>query len=58
MKKAPIDGSEYAYMPFLKGGAVEYKVDLSNTDCGCVAGAYAMSISGGCDPEASMSTKP
>lgn len=58
MKTSTIDGSEYAYMPILKGGAIEYTVDLSNTDCGCVAGAYAMAITGGCDPETPMSSAP
>jgi len=47
----------------MKGGALQYKVDLSNTDCGCVAGAYAgayaVSLDSGCNPEADMmSSKP
>lgn len=57
-KTSPMDGSQYAYTPNLKGGAIEYTVDLSETECGCVAGAYAMAISGGCDPEAAQSGKP
>jgi len=43
----------------MKGGALKYKVDLSNTDCGCVAGAYAVSLESGCNPEMDMmSSKP
>ena len=57
-KKSPLDGAKYAYTPNLKGGAIQYTVDLRETECGCVAGAYAMAISGGCDPEAGHSAKP
>ena len=56
IKKFPIDGAEYNYKPIMKGGALQYTVDLSLSDCGCVAGAYAVSIKGGCDPEKPMSS--
>ena len=54
LKNTPLEGVKYDYMPIMKGGALQYTVDLSNTDCGCVAGAYAVSIEGGCNPEASF----
>ena len=44
MKDVPMTGSDNNYTPVMKGGALSYTVDLSHVDCGCVAGAYAVSI--------------
>lgn len=38
------DGQEFAFKPYLKGGALEYTVDLSTVECGCVAGVYAVKL--------------
>ena len=42
IKKKGFDGPEYAWKPWVRGGAISYTVDLSNMRCGCVAGAYAV----------------
>ena len=44
LKNTPLDGKIHDYQPVMKGGALQYTVDLSTVDCGCVAGAYAVSI--------------
>ena len=51
IKNQEFDGYEYAYKPYIRGGAIEYTVDLSNHGCGCVAGVYAVAIKAGCNGE-------
>ena len=51
IKNQAYDGYEYAYKPYIRGGAIEYTVDLSNHGCGCVAGVYAVAIRAGCNGE-------
>ena len=45
------DGKAFLYQPFLRGGSVQYDVDLSTVGCGCTAGVYAVNSSGYCSPE-------
>ena len=40
----PYDGQYWAYKPALRGGSIEYDVDLSDFDCGCVAGLYMVKM--------------
>ena len=51
IKNQAFDGYEYAYKPYIRGGAIEYTVDLSNHGCGCVAGVYAVAMKPGCNGE-------
>ena len=51
IKNQAFEGYEYAYKPYIRGGAIEYTVDLSNHGCGCVAGVYAVAIRAGCNGE-------
>ena len=39
------------FKPTLMGGAIEYTVDLSSNDCGCVTGLYAVEMTNQCNPE-------
>ena len=39
------------FKPTLKGGAIEYSVNLATNDCGCVAGFYAVEMNNSCNPE-------
>lgn len=49
MKKSKDDVSIYnVYKANLRGGSIKYDVDLSQTDCGCVAGAYLVNTSPEC----------
>lgn len=40
VKAEAMDGSEYSQELSLRGGSFTYTVDLSEMDCGCVAGMY------------------
>ena len=51
LKTEPYAGHEYAYKPYLRGGAIEYTVDLSTHGCGCVAGVYAVAMNDQCNGE-------
>ena len=51
LKKSPYEGYEYAYKPYIRGGAIEYTVDLSSHGCGCVAGVYAVAMNAQCNGE-------
>ena len=42
--------------PAIRGGALEYTVDLSNFGCGCVAGVYAVAVNDFCNNEDGMTT--
>ena len=35
-------------MPWLLGGSIEYDVDLSSMESGCVAGVYMVKVSDQC----------
>ena len=48
LKNDPYDGSDYDLKPYIRGGAVTYDVDISQVDCGCVAGVYAVRTSEEC----------
>jgi len=46
------DGQQFAFKPYLRGGAMQYTVDLSTVPCGCVAGVYAVKLDDfGCSEE-------
>jgi hypothetical protein len=51
IKNQEYEGHEYAYKPYVRGGAIQYTVDLSNHGCGCVAGVYAVAMKAGCNGE-------
>jgi hypothetical protein len=56
IKSSPYDGTTYAEKPYIRGGAIQYTVDLSSMGCGCVAGVYAVAMNDyGCG-EDSLST--
>ena len=40
----PYDGQYWAYKPRVRGGSIEYDIDLSSFGCGCVAGLYAVAL--------------
>lgn len=40
LKAEDIDGADYVQALSLRGGSLSYDVDLSEMDCGCVAGMY------------------
>ena len=40
----PYDGQYWAFKPYVRGGSVEYDVDVSTFGCGCVAGLYAVAL--------------
>jgi len=40
LKNSAWDGVGYVFRPWLKGGHIEFDVDLSHMECGCVAGFY------------------
>jgi hypothetical protein len=44
LKSNAYDGDTMAYKPRIRGGALEYTVDLSSVDCGCVAGVYLVAL--------------
>ena len=35
-----VSGPDYAFSPLIRGGSIEYDIDLSWNDCGCVSGFY------------------
>lgn len=51
LKQSPYEGHEYAFKPYIRGGAIEYTVDLSSHGCGCVAGVYAVAMNEQCNGE-------
>jgi hypothetical protein len=51
LKDQEYEGHEYAYKPYIRGGAIEYNVDLSSHGCGCVAGVYAVAMNSQCNGE-------
>lgn len=56
LKNSMDDGMAAVYKPGVRGGSVSYDVDLSQTDCGCVAGVYLVNIGEGCQQDP-MATK-
>ncbi len=48
IQNSPEDGSNNAYKPGIRGGSIEYDVDLSSMDCGCVSGMYLVQFDNGC----------
>lgn len=51
----PREDFDTFYKPELRGGSIQYTVDLSAMDCGCVAGVYGVKVDGDCDPNDSQS---
>ena len=51
LKHNEFEGHEYAYKPYIRGGAIEYTVDLGSHGCGCVAGVYAIAVNSQCNGE-------
>ena len=60
IKDDPYDGENFAFKPWIRGGSIEYTVDLSSQDCGCVAGVYAVAVNPdlGCGTEDPTGSKP
>jgi len=48
LKAEDIDGADYVQALSLRGGSLSYDVDLSEMDCGCVAGMYLVQASDNC----------
>ena len=40
LQSEPIDGADYSFKPDLRGGMIEYDIDMSWNDCGCVSSLY------------------
>jgi len=51
LQNRPRVDEETFFKPYLRGGSMQYTVDLSALDCGCVAGVYAVTIGKNCDPK-------
>jgi len=54
LKDSGLDGESFNYTPYLRGGAVQWDVDLSKLGCGCVTGVYAVKASSYCTNEADI----
>jgi hypothetical protein len=57
IKKNPYEGENYAFTPYLRGGSIEFTVDLSTVECGCVAGVYAVKLDSQNCTENSLTTE-
>ena len=51
LQNRPRVDEETFFKPYLRGGSIQYTVDLSALDCGCVAGVYAVTVNKKCDPK-------
>ena len=51
-------GYDYAYMPALRGGSINFWVYMGELESGCVAGLYLVTLSEACDAEAAQSRDP
>ena len=51
LRNEAIEGHDDMYKPNLRGGAIEYNVDLSSVGCGCVAGLYAVFVDDYCNAD-------
>lgn len=40
MQSQPYDGPDYSFKPLIRGGMIEYDIDMSWNDCGCVSSFY------------------
>ena len=58
IKDYSYDGHAYAFTPLIRGGAIQFTVDVSNHGCGCVAGAYLVAIKAGCNGEEEQADMP
>jgi hypothetical protein len=58
IKRMDYDGADYALKPWVRGGAISYNVDLSNVDCGCVAGVYFVAVDEWCGEGAQQNDYP
>jgi hypothetical protein len=56
LKISEFEGYEYAYKPYIRGGAIEYDVDFAHHGCGCVAGVYAVAMNSQCNGETEQDT--
>lgn len=56
LKDAALDGESVNYTPYLRGGAVQFDVDVSQLGCGCVTGVYAVKASSYCTNEENITT--
>lgn len=54
----PYAGSEYAYMPAIRGGSINYWVYMGQMESGCVAGVYLATLNEACDADAAMMNEP
>ena len=48
IKRMDYEGADYALKPWVRGGAISYNVNLSDVDCGCVAGLYMLAVDDWC----------
>jgi len=59
IKDSAWDGQEYAFKPRLRGGAMQFAVDLSSVECGCVAGVYGVKLDDwGCTEDSLSNERP
>ena len=49
LKNYAYDGQAYAFKPYLRGGSIQYTVDLSGVNSGCATGVYAVALDNNCD---------
>lgn len=51
-------GSDYAMTPALRGGSINYWVNMASMQSGCVAGLYLVTLNSACDADAAMASDP
>jgi hypothetical protein len=44
LKSYNYEDDAFAFKPRIRGGAIEYTVDLSSVECGCVSGVYLVAL--------------
>jgi hypothetical protein len=44
--------------PALRGGSINYWVNMANMQSGCVAGLYLVTLNSACDADAAMASDP
>lgn len=49
LKNYAYDGQAYAFKPYLRGGSLQYTVDLSGVNAGCATGVYAVALDSECE---------
>ena len=55
LKTSENSSMDFAFKPYIRGGAISYDVDLTSVDCGCVSGFYLVAVNDyGCGDQANV----